>query len=34
LWLEDTMNDMFDTIPESSRDDKIALIYEQGGIKI
>ena len=28
LWLEDTMNDMFDTIPESSRDDKIALIYE------
>ena len=28
LWLEDTMNDMFDTIPESSRDDKISLIYE------
>ena len=28
LWLEDTMNDMFDTIPGSSRDDKIALIYE------
>jgi hypothetical protein len=28
LWLEDTMNDLVDTIPRSSQDDKIAMIYE------
>ena len=28
LWLEDTMNDLVATIPSSSQDDKIAMIYE------
>ena len=28
LWLEDSMNDLVDTLPPSSRDDKVALIYE------
>ena len=28
LWLEDTMNDLCNTIPTSSQDDEIALIYE------
>ena len=28
LWLEDTMNDMVDSIPLSSQDDKIAMINE------
>ena len=28
LWLEDCLNDLYDSLPESSRDDKLALIYE------
>ena len=28
LWLEDSMNNMVDTLPLDSQDDKIALIYE------
>ena len=28
LWLEDTLNDLYDYLPEDSRDDKLALIYE------
>ena len=28
LWLEDSMNDLCNTIPSASHDDKIALIYE------
>ena len=28
LWLEDTLNDLYDYLPENSRDDKLALIYE------
>ena len=28
LWLEDSMNDLVDTLPSSSHDDKLAMIYE------
>ena len=28
MWLEDCLNDVFDTIPETERDDKLALLYE------
>ena len=28
LWLEDCLNDLFDSLPEGERDDKLALIYE------
>ena len=28
LWLEDSMNDLFDTIPADQHDDKMALLYE------
>ena len=28
LWLEDCLNDMYDTINEESRDDKLALVYK------
>ena len=28
LWLEDSLNDVYDYLPEDSRDDKLALIYE------
>ena len=28
LWLEDCLNDLYDTLPESECDDKLALIYE------
>ena len=28
LWLEDCMNDAFETLDKSHRDDKIALLYE------
>ena len=28
LWLEDCMNDLFDTISKQERDEKIALLYE------
>ena len=28
LWLEDSMNDLVDTIPEVHHDDKLALLYE------
>ena len=28
LWLEDSLNDLYDSLPEESRDDKLALVYE------
>ena len=28
LWLEDSMNDMFHSLPKTQRDDKLALVYE------
>ena len=28
LWLSDCMNDLWDTLPHSARDDKLGLIYE------
>ena len=28
LWLEDCLNDLFDTLPKEQCDDKLALIYE------
>ena len=28
LWLEDCLNDLYDCLPEESRDDKLALVYE------
>ena len=28
LWLEDCLNDLYDTLPDSSCDDKLALVYE------
>ena len=28
LWLEDTLNDLWDTLPDHAQDDKIGLIYE------
>ena len=28
LWLEDCLNDLYDSLPEESRDDKLALVYE------
>ena len=28
LWLEDCLNDLYDTLPEHQQDDKLALIYE------
>ena len=28
LWLQDCMNDLFDCLPESARDRKVALIYQ------
>ena len=28
LWLEDCLNDMYDTLPEHQRNDKLALVYE------
>ena len=28
LWLEDTMNDLIDTIPTNHLNDKMALLYE------
>ena len=28
LWLEDCLNDIYDALPEDSRDDKLALLYE------
>ena len=28
LWLEDCLNDMYDTLPEKQHDDKLALVYE------
>ena len=28
LWLQDTMNDLWDTLPERSRDDRLGLIYQ------
>ena len=28
LWLEDSLNDLYDYLSEESRDDKLALIYE------
>ena len=28
LWLEDTLNDLYDALPDHARDDKLALVYE------
>ena len=28
LWLEDCMNDLYDSLPSEQQDDKVALIYE------
>ena len=28
LWLDDCLNDVYDTVEESSRNNKLALIYE------
>ena len=28
LWLDDVMNDLYDTLPSNQRDDKLSLIYE------
>ena len=28
LWLDDVMNDLYDSLPEDEQDDKLALIYE------
>ena len=28
LWLQDTMNDLWDTLPERSRDDRLGLVYQ------
>ena len=28
LWLADSMNDLWDTLPEHAHDDKLGLIYE------
>ena len=28
LWLADSMNDLWDTLPQHARDDKVGLIYE------
>ena len=28
LWLEECLNDIFDTVPEKNRNDKLALLYE------
>ena len=28
LWLEDCLNDLYDSLPEEMRDDKLALIYQ------
>ena len=29
LWLEDTLNDLMDTLPENQHDDKVALLYNR-----
>ena len=28
LWVEDCMNDLWDTLPADSRDDRLGLLYE------
>ena len=28
LWLEDTLNDLYDCLPDHARDDKLALVYK------
>ena len=28
LWLQDTMNDLYDTLPDRSRDDRLGLLYQ------
>ena len=28
LWIQDSMNDLWDTLPEESRDDRLGLVYE------
>ena len=28
LWLEDCLNDIYDTVPDANRNDKLALLYE------
>ena len=28
LWLEDCLNDIYDTVPDSNKNDRLALLYE------
>ena len=28
LWLDDTMNDLWDTLPPEARDDRLGLVYQ------
>ena len=34
LWLEDCLNDIFDTLPEENRNNKIALLYETNQVNL
>ena len=34
LWLEDCMNDIYDSLPTKKQDDKLALIYESNVKKL
>ena len=34
LWLQDCMNDIFDTLPDHKRNDKISLLYESSKVNM
>ena len=34
LWLEDCLNDIFDSVPEENRNDKIALLHESNQVNL
>ena len=34
LWLEDCLNDIYDTVPEKNRNDKIALLHESNQVNM
>ena len=34
LWLNDCLNDVFDTLPEHERDDKVSLLYESNKVNM
>ena len=34
LWLEDCLNDIFDTLPEENRNDKIALLHNSNQVNL